>query len=112
MDTGYQQARSSRLTLMQRVSPRRISIALGYSDRSDGRMRATTSPSLRPLQPPSVSANNNSLAWMEMNTILAKLIYMYDFEWINTEMDLRCDSKMDTMWESPPLVVRVKQREG
>jgi hypothetical protein len=44
-----------------------------------------------------------------MNTIVVKLVYMYDLEWVNTEMDLHRDSKMDTMWESPPLIVRVKE---
>jgi hypothetical protein len=79
--------------------------------RSTGMYRPKVSLALNP-QTPDFRLTEGSLAWMEMNTILAKMIYMYDFEWVNIEMDLHRDSKMDTMWESPPLVVRVKQQEG
>ena len=45
----------------------------------------------------------------EVNTIVAKLVYMYAFERVNTEMDLYRDWKMNTMWEILSAIVRMKE---
>ncbi|KAK9415588.1 putative Cytochrome P450 [Seiridium unicorne] len=51
-----------------------------------------------------------NLAWMEMRTTLAKLIWMYDFELIDKTLDWHKDSEMHTLWRRPSLYIRTKQR--
>ncbi|KAF3760410.1 benzoate 4-monooxygenase cytochrome P450, partial [Cryphonectria parasitica EP155] len=48
-----------------------------------------------------------NLAWMEMRTVLAKLLWTYDLELVNTEVDWHRDSSMLTLWRKPSLWVRV-----
>jgi hypothetical protein len=67
---------------------------------------------------------------MELNTIMAKLIYTFDFELIDQDLDWHRDSTMDTQvrrlnpwhcgpthsnseqWKKPALMVRATQWEG
>ncbi|KAI1121880.1 benzoate 4-monooxygenase cytochrome P450 [Nemania abortiva] len=51
-----------------------------------------------------------SLAWSEMRLILAKLIWVYDLELVNTRLDWHGDSEMHTMWKKPDLIVHAKNR--
>lgn len=52
-----------------------------------------------------------SLAWIEMKTIIAKIIYSYDMELVNRDMDWHRDSRMHTLWSKPELIVRVEARK-
>ncbi|KAM7185506.1 benzoate 4-monooxygenase [Naviculisporaceae sp. PSN 640] len=49
-----------------------------------------------------------SLGWMEMMTIMAKVIFMYDLEMVNKELDWHAESRMYTIWIRPELLVKVK----
>jgi len=51
-----------------------------------------------------------SLAWIELHTVLAKLNFKYDLEWLNKDMDWHRDSRMHTLWKKPELRVRVHRR--
>ncbi|KAF5493984.1 Cytochrome P450 monooxygenase BOT4 [Colletotrichum fructicola] len=52
-----------------------------------------------------------SLGWMELQTIMAKIIYRYDMEPVDDTVDWHRDSMMHTLWEKPALMVRFKKRE-
>ena len=52
----------------------------------------------------------SSLAWMEMGTILSKLLFTYDLELLNQDLDWHRDSRMATLWQKPELRVRVIPR--
>lgn len=45
-----------------------------------------------------------------MLTILAKVIFTYDMELLNQELDWHRDSRMATLWQKLELRVRVTQR--
>ncbi|THC90396.1 hypothetical protein EYZ11_010137 [Aspergillus tanneri] len=53
------------------------------------------------------SCMGRSLGWMELQTIMAKLIFSYDIELVNKDVDWLRDSRMHTLWEKPPLMVRI-----
>ena len=53
----------------------------------------------------------HSLGWMELRTTLAKLLYTYDLELLDSELDWHKQSKMHTLWLKPPLRVRVHPRQ-
>ncbi|KAJ6443378.1 benzoate 4-monooxygenase cytochrome P450 [Purpureocillium lavendulum] len=53
-----------------------------------------------------------NLAWMEMRITLAKLLYMFDLELANPDLDWHGESRMHSLWENPPLWVRVARREN
>ena len=48
-----------------------------------------------------------SLAWIELNTVIAKLHFTYDLELLNQDLDWHRDSRMATLWQKPELRVRV-----
>ena len=54
--------------------------------------------------------NYGSLAWLEMRTVLAKLMWTYDMKLMNRDVDWHRDSKMLTLWRKPPLWVQVAAR--
>ncbi|KAH6622416.1 cytochrome P450 CYP4/CYP19/CYP26 subfamilies protein, partial [Boeremia exigua] len=54
------------------------------------------------------SCMGRSLGWMELQTIVAKIIYRYDMESVDDTVDWHRDSRMHTLWEKPPLMVRLK----
>ncbi|KAJ5037690.1 cytochrome P450 monooxygenase-like protein, partial [Bipolaris maydis] len=56
------------------------------------------------------SCMGRSLGWMELQTIMAKIIYRYDMEPIDDTVDWHRDSRMHTLWEKPPLMVQLKKR--
>ena len=49
---------------------------------------------------------------MEMRITLAKLLYMFDLELANPDLDWHGESRMHSLWENPPLWVRVARREN
>ena len=51
-----------------------------------------------------------SLAWMELTTVIAKLLLTYDMELLNQELDWHRDSRMATLWQKPELRVKVTTR--
>jgi len=51
-----------------------------------------------------------SLAWIEMRTIVAKVIYAYELEWLNPEMDWHRESQMHILWHKPNIMVKVIAR--
>jgi hypothetical protein len=55
---------------------------------------------------------NSSLGWMEMKTTLAKLYFKYELELVDKGLDWHKASKMHTLWQKPPLLVRVLPRAG
>lgn len=48
---------------------------------------------------------------MELQTIMAKIVYRYDMEPVDDDTDWHRDSKMHTLWEKPALMVRLKRHE-
>lgn len=48
---------------------------------------------------------------MEMRMTLAKLLYRFEFELDDPKLDWHGESRMHSLWESPPLWVRIKRRE-
>jgi hypothetical protein len=54
-------------------------------------------------------ANDHSLGWMELQTIMAKIIYRYDMEPVDDTVDWHRDSRMHTLWEKPSLMVKLKR---
>ncbi|OAA35820.1 cytochrome P450 monooxygenase [Beauveria brongniartii RCEF 3172] len=53
------------------------------------------------------SCMGRTLGWMELQTISAKLFYQYDLELDDDKVDWQADSRMHTLWEKPPLMVKV-----
>ncbi|KAI0396354.1 cytochrome P450 [Xylariaceae sp. FL0594] len=52
-----------------------------------------------------------NLAWMEMNTTLAKLHFKYDIELLSKDLDWHRDSRMHTLWHKPRMFVQVMERK-
>lgn len=48
---------------------------------------------------------------MEMRTTLAKMVYKYDLELLDTHVDWLQDSTMHTLWKKPELTVKVVPRK-
>ncbi|KAI0550323.1 cytochrome P450 [Xylaria curta] len=66
-------------------------------------------------QPFSIGARGclgRNLAWMEMNTTLAKLHFKYDIELLSKNIDWHRDSRMHTLWHKPHMYVQVVERTG
>ncbi|RYP50508.1 hypothetical protein DL768_004013 [Monosporascus sp. mg162] len=51
-----------------------------------------------------------AVAWMEMRIILAKMIFSYDWEWVNTELDWFKQAKLYLVWDKPALLVKFHPR--
>lgn len=49
---------------------------------------------------------------MEINLILARLIWTYDMEMVNKSMDWESESSLHVMWSKPDLKVRFRQARG
>ncbi|KAL4733555.1 cytochrome P450 [Aspergillus similis] len=50
-----------------------------------------------------------NVAYMEINLILARLIWTYDMELVNKSMDWESESSLHVMWSKPELKVRFRQ---
>lgn len=49
---------------------------------------------------------------MEMSLILAKMLWRYDLELVNEELDWLGESKVHVMWWKPELMVRFMVRKA
>lgn len=58
------------------------------------------------------SIPNYSLAYLELRLILAKMVYAYDLELIDKDLDWDAQSKIWALWWKPELNVRIKKRPG
>ncbi|KAI4859907.1 cytochrome P450 [Hypoxylon rubiginosum] len=66
---------------------------------------------LEASQPFSMGARvciGKSLGWMEMRTTLAKVIWTFDLEPADLNVDWLRDSRMQTLWVKPPLKIRAR----
>ena len=52
----------------------------------------------------------DSLAWVELRTVLAKMHFTCDLTLLDEDLDWHRDSKMQTLWQRPPLNVKVEKR--
>lgn len=53
----------------------------------------------------------SSFAYMEINLILAKMVWKYDMQLINQDLDWARDSLLHVMWWKPALLVRFRERQ-
>ncbi|KAF9878113.1 hypothetical protein CkaCkLH20_04151 [Colletotrichum karsti] len=53
-----------------------------------------------------------NLAYLEMHIILAKMVFKYDWELVNEELNFVNESKLFFMWKKPPVMVRFHPRKG
>ncbi|EWG53831.1 hypothetical protein FVEG_12172 [Fusarium verticillioides 7600] len=51
-----------------------------------------------------------NLAYLEMRIILAKMVYNFDWELVNNDVDLFRDAKLFLLWKKPALMVRFYPR--
>lgn len=47
-----------------------------------------------------------NLANLEMRIILAKMVWMYDWELVNKGLDFFQEAKLYLPWEKPPVLIR------
>jgi len=52
----------------------------------------------------------NRLAWMEMRLILAKLLYKFDIDLVDKNLDWYGESFMEMTWNRPPLRAKMSLR--
>lgn len=48
---------------------------------------------------------------MEINLILAKMLWKYDLQLVNKDLDWERESLLHVMWWKPALMVRFKERK-
>ncbi|KAI3322259.1 cytochrome P450 [Xylariaceae sp. AK1471] len=53
-----------------------------------------------------------NLAWLELRTVLAKLLWAFKLRLVNEGVDWHRDSRMLTLWKKPPLWVKVEPRHS
>lgn len=53
-----------------------------------------------------------NLAQLELRIIMAKMVWLYDFEWVDRVHDYFEQCKLQVLWWKPPLFVRFHLREG
>lgn len=53
-----------------------------------------------------------NLAYLEMRVILAKMVWQYDFELLNKELDWERESQMYVLWQKPVMNMKFYPREG
>jgi cytochrome P450 len=53
-----------------------------------------------------------SFAFMQMASIMAKLLFVYDLELVNKDLDFEAESHCHIMWWKAPVWVRLTKREG
>ena len=51
-----------------------------------------------------------NLAYLEMRIILAKIVWMYDWELVNKDLKFFEEAKLYLLWKKPPVVVRFHER--
>lgn len=53
-----------------------------------------------------------SFAFMQMASIMAKLLFVYDLELVNKDLDFEAETHCHIMWWKAPVWVRLTKREG
>lgn len=53
----------------------------------------------------------DSLGWMELRTVLAKLHYTYNLKLLDEKLEWQAQSRMHTLWQKPRLMVEIRARE-
>ena len=53
-----------------------------------------------------------SFAYMEMNLLLAKMLWTYDLELVNRDLDWLKEGRVHMLWWKPKLFVRFHRRDG
>ncbi len=56
------------------------------------------------------SCIGEALAYMELRIILASMVFAYDWEWVNTELDWFKSIRFYGMWEKPAVIVKFHPR--
>jgi hypothetical protein len=51
------------------------------------------------------------MAWMELRILIAKLVFLFDFETVDKEIDWARDVPAMILWEKPDLMTKVFPRE-
>jgi cytochrome P450 len=51
-----------------------------------------------------------NLAWIELSLLLSKILWVYDIELLNTEVDWLRDSRMAMLWKKPKLMIKTIRR--
>jgi hypothetical protein len=51
------------------------------------------------------------MAWVELRIIIAKMVFLFDFELVDKEIDWGRDVTALIFWEKPDLMTRVTPRE-
>ncbi|KAI0843117.1 benzoate 4-monooxygenase cytochrome P450 [Hypoxylon sp. FL0890] len=51
-----------------------------------------------------------ALAWLELQTTLAKLIWVYDLQLVDPNLDWHGESRMISLWKKPALMIRATNR--
>jgi hypothetical protein len=49
-----------------------------------------------------------SLAYLEMRIVLARMIYTFDWEWVNKDLDWESESRVYWMWQKPDLMMQYR----
>jgi hypothetical protein len=52
-----------------------------------------------------------SMAWIELRILVAKMVFLFDFELVDKETDWGKDASSMILWETPELITIVKLRE-
>lgn len=52
-----------------------------------------------------------NLAWIELSLLLSKLLWVYDIELLNKEVDWLRDSRMAMLWKKPSLIIKTTRRQ-
>ena len=59
-----------------------------------------------------IDALSISFAYAQMSLELAKILFRYDMELVNTDLDYEADCRMHFMWWKPDLYVRFSERSS
>ena len=55
---------------------------------------------------------NNSLALLEMRLVLSKMLWVYDMQLMNPNLDWDRDNMCYMLWDKPDLMVKYTRRSG
>ncbi|KAI1408849.1 benzoate 4-monooxygenase cytochrome P450 [Hypoxylon sp. FL1857] len=66
--------------------------------------------SSQPFSLGSRSCLGRALAWLELQTTLTKLIWVYDLQLVEPNLDWHGESRMISLWRKPALMVRAMNR--
>jgi hypothetical protein len=51
------------------------------------------------------------MAWMEMRILIAKMVFLFDYELVDDNLDWECDSPSFILWQKPALWTKVTPRD-